>query len=76
MYAFAALAMAVLGYQIWHYYPERHILLVGLLVLATFHTGITLAQIFNPFNSSEPYAAGVLHGVLAFAFWVYYFKEW
>ena len=75
MYAFAALAMAVLGFQAWWHYPERHALLVSLLTLAVFHTGIALSQIFNPMNSSEPYLAGVFHSLFAFGFWVYYFKE-
>jgi|GEM_PF-2792244 len=75
MYAFAALAMAVLGFQAWWHYPDRQVLLVSLLTLAVFHTGIAFSQIFNPMNSSAPYLAGVFHSLFAFAFWIYYFME-
>jgi hypothetical protein len=75
MYGYAALAMAVLGFQTWWHYPDRKVLLVALPALATFHTGIALAQISNPMNSSEPYLAGVFHSMLGFAFLMYYLRE-
>jgi uncharacterized membrane protein len=75
MYAYSAIAMGILGFLTWQNRTEKKVLLVALPTLAVFHTGISLAQIFNPMNSSEPYAAGVLHSILGFVFFVYYLKE-
>jgi hypothetical protein len=75
MYAYSAIAMGILGFLAWQNCAEKSVLLVVLPALAVFHVGISLAQIFNPMNSSEPYMAGVLHGILGFAFVVFYLKE-